>query len=235
LLGTAIVGALVSAAACGGPSSAPGSTRPPATVVPSTTDAAAPDRPSFDETFGNNDEDWPNRTDPDGTSYAVTGGQYLVTLRAGSMRYIRPGALAQRADLRGDVAVSAQVRVPRGTGYAVGVACRLDTSNNYYLGRLGGDGTSLIVRRADNGPEAVLANGPAQPPQLDPRVPVQLLLTCREQGGVMSVELTVDGRPRVWAVDPHPLPENPPGIYAAAGLSAPTSSFAFDNVSVRPD
>jgi len=35
-------------------------------------------------------------------------------------------------------------------------------------------------------------------------------------------------------VDSDPLPENPPGIYAVAGLNTKTSSFAFDNIAVNP-
>jgi hypothetical protein len=48
----------------------------------------------------------------------------------------------------------------------------------------------------------------------------------------MSLALSINDQIAVQADDPDPLPENPPGIYAVAGLNTPTSSFAFDDILV---
>ena len=114
----ALLAAGAMAAACGNdsspkaqptaaPPSQPGSSAP--------TPSASPSADDFFESFDNNTNDWPERSDSDGTRLEVTGGQYRITLPAGSIRYIRPAALAQRDDVKQNVSITARVRALDGT------------------------------------------------------------------------------------------------------------------------
>jgi hypothetical protein len=243
-LGTALLvaGALVS---CGSGSSTPkadlrtGSVPTPTSVGPSASAPPSADTRFFDG-FDNNDNDWPTRTAPDGTTIAVTGGGYQVTLPARNTHYIRPAALAARDDLRSGVSVTGTVRAVSGKTYAVGLACRLSPSERqYYAGRLLQDGTSELVRREKGAGERILDDSHANPIHLPPihltqGRPVRLVLFCGEKEGTMDLRLTVNGDVAVQAEDPRPLPENPAGIYAVAGAESPTSTFTFDDVVVEP-
>ena len=187
----------------------------------------------FFESFDSNDNDWPTRSDPDGTKLAVSGGRYLITLPAGSIRYIRPAALAQRSDVRRSVSVTGKVSVVSGKTYAYGLACRMSPSDKqYYIGRLFENGTSAIIRREKGKGERILKSSRANPISLPQGEPVQLVLLCGEKNGSMQLSLTVNGQVAVQADDSNPLPENPPGVYAVAGLDTKTSTFAFDDILV---
>lgn len=235
-LGAAIIAALTMAA-CGNngsPKAAAGAGAPPGSAPGAA--ASAPNGSDFVEPFDNNDDDWPIRSDSDGTRLAVTNGEYEVTLPSGNIRYIRPAALADRQDLQSDVSVSSKVRVLDGTSYSVGLACRMDPADKqYYIGRVFRDGSSALVRREKGKGEFILRNSQANPVRVEPGgVPLQLVLLCGEKNGTMSLSLSINGTVTVQADDPTPLPDNPPGIYAVAGLNTPTSSFAFDDIRVGP-
>lgn len=224
-------------AACGGGSDGPSTpTAAPSSAAPSDSPSATPSaEEEFFESFDNNDNDWPTRSDPDGTKLAITGGNYQVTLPAGSIRYIRPAALAQREDVRKNVSVTGKVRVLGGKKYAFGLACRMSPSDKqYYLGRLFEDGTSAIIRREKDKGERILRSSRANPIDLTAGEPVQLVVLCGEKDGKMTVTLTVNGKQAVTADDPQPLADNPPGIYAVAGLDTPNSAFSFDDILVSP-
>jgi hypothetical protein len=221
-------------AACGGGSSpskpAIATTPPAATPSPSASPGSEPD---FFEAFDNNDNDWPTLSDRDGTKIAIVGGEYRTTLPAGSIRYIRPAALAQRADVRHSVSITAKVRVLASQTWAAGVACRLSApEQQYYLGRVFDNGTSALVRRVKGRGDRILRSSRANPIKLVEGQPIQLVLLCGETNGTMSLTLTVNGQVAVQADDPDPLPDNPPGLYVVAGLNTPTSTLAFDDILV---
>lgn len=235
-LGSAVV-AMLALAACGsGKSTSPTPASP--SSGPSPTASASPagsDGPGFVEPFDNNDNDWPMQSAPDGTKLAVADGEYRITLPAGSIRYIRPAALAQRTDVRRNIAISGKVTVISGKTYAYGLACRMSPSDKqYYIGRLFENGTSAITRREKGKGERILKSSRANPVTLAQGQPVQLELRCGEKAGSLQLALSVNGRTAVEVADPSPLPENPPGIYAVAGLDAVTSTFAFDDIRVGP-
>jgi hypothetical protein len=218
-------------------SRAAGPTTPPATSAPpvSTTATDSTDAPDFSEPFDNNDNDWPTRSAGAGAALAVTGGGYRVALPAGSSRFIRPGALAQRSDVRGDVSVAGTVSVLAGQTYAVGLACRLNpVDGQYYLGRLSESGTSAIVRGERGRGERILRSTWISPSPLGAGRPVRLVVLCSETAGTLRVTVLVNGAVAIRADDPAPLPENPPGIFAAAGRRTPSSVFGWDDVRVSP-
>jgi hypothetical protein len=234
-LGTALLaaGAL---AACGGSSPSPQASPTPAASSAAPSASASPSSDTrFFESFDNNDNDWPTRTDPDGTKLAVTDGEYQVTLPAGSIRYIRPAALASRDDVRTGVSVTGKVQALGGKTYAFGLACRMSPSDKqYYVGRLFQDGTSALIRREKGKGEVILKASRANPIDLSESRPVQLVIFCGEKEGKMDLTLTVNGEVAVQAEDATPLPPNPPGIYTVAGLDSPTSTFAYDDILVSP-
>lgn len=239
-LGAAVVAALA-VAACGNNDSpkpaASGTAAPPPSSAAPSASASASAAPSSDEdffeSFDSNDNDWPTRSDSDGTKLAVSGGEYRVTLPAGDIRYIRPAALANRSDVKNSVSITTKVRILSGTNYSVGLACRMNPSDKqYYIGRVFGDGTSAIVRREKDKGEHILRSSRANPVKLEEDSPIQLVLLCGEKDGKMSLAFSINGTLAVQADDSDPLPENPPGIYAVAGLNTPTSSFAFDDILV---
>lgn len=234
-LGTALLagGALV---ACGGGSSKPQASAPPASASATPSASASPSADDrFFDSFDNNDNDWPSRTDPDGTKLEVADGEYRVSLPAGSIRYIRPAALAARDDVRSGVSVTGKVQALEGKTYAFGMACRMDPSDKqYYVGRLFQDGTSALIRREKGGGERILKASRANPIDLADGRPVQLVLFCGEKDGKLDLTLTVNGSVAVQAEDSSPLPPNPPGIYTVAGLDRPSSTFAFDDILVSP-
>jgi hypothetical protein len=218
---------LVALASCGGSSSSKPS--------PSAPTVAASTEPPFVEPFDNNDNDWPLRADSDGTKLAITNGQYQVTLPAGSIRYIRPAALAQRSDVQHDVSMSAAVTVLDGTTFALGLACRINPlDKQYYLGRVFENGTTAVVRRAKGSGEQMLGSGQTTPIRPDPKTPIRLALTCGQKDGKVQLAFRVNDQPAGQAEDPAPLPDNPPGIYAVAGLTTRFATFGFDDVRVAP-
>ncbi len=227
-----VVGAL---AACSGCSSTHKTSGAPAAAATASAGALPTAGQRFSDSFDNNDNDWPSRTDPDGTKLAVVDGQYRVTLPASRIRYIRPAALAAREDLRSNVSVTGTVQAVEGRTYAFGMACRMNPlDKQYYVGRLFQDGTSALIRREKGKDERILRSSRAHPITLSDGRPVQLTLLCSEKNGKMDLTLTVDGQIAVQADDPTPLPPNPPGIYTVAGLDTPTSTFAFDDIQVSP-
>lgn len=234
-LGIALLAAGVLAACGGGSRTHQASATPaPSSVGPSASASPSPAAP-FTDSFDNNDNDWPTRTDPDGTKLAVTDGTYQVTLPAGSIRYIRPAALAAREDVRSGVVVRGKVQALEGRTYAFGLACRMNPlDKQYYVGRLFQDGSSALIRREKGKGEHILRGSRANPVSLTVGRPVELVLFCGEKDGRMDLTLTVNGQVAVQADDPTPLPPNPPGIYTVAGLQTPRSTFAYDDILVSP-
>jgi hypothetical protein len=236
-LGAAVLAALA-VAACGSSNSPKPASSPAGPTPVNSNPSAGPSATGADffDSFDDNHNDWPTRSDPDGSRLTVTGGEYDVRLPAGDIRYIRPAALADRKDLQSSVSVTGTIKILEGSNYSVGLACRMSPQDKqYYIGRVFGDGTSAIVRREKDKGEHILRSSRANPITLQQGAPLQIVLLCgKKPDGSMTLALSINDRIAVQADDPKPLPENPAGIYAVAGLKTPTSSFTFDNIQVSP-
>lgn len=229
-LGAAIVMA-AALAACGSSNSSKTATSPSGGPKPGASSAAPQ---TFSESFDNNDNGWPTTTSSDGTKLAVANGEYSLTLPVGTIRYIRPAALADRKDLMSGVHMTAKVQIREGTQYAFGLACRMSPRDKqYYVARFFDDGTSTIIRREKGGQDRVL-HASSSPMTVPTGQPIQLDFTCGEKSGAMTFAFKVNGQQTVTADDKNPLPDNPPGIYAVAGLKTVTSTLVFDDLQISP-
>lgn len=231
------VGALAACGSSSSPRTGPTPGLPGPSGAPTGPEAAG--SPSVDgdfvESFDDNSNDWPTLSERDGTTLAVTDGQYRITMPAASIRYIRPAALSQRDDVRRNVTLAARVSAS-GKTYAYGLACRMSPGDKqYYVGRVFNNGTSAIAkRRKGERADKVLGANSAQPVDLATGKPADLALTCDEKNGTISITFKVNGRVTVEVDDSEPLPDNAPGIYVVAGVNSTSSSFAFDDVVIGP-